>query len=75
MGWFRKLLTAKDNQTPDVVRIIGFLGGVQFLVNAGWDIAVRHNAFDPVAYGTGLGLMLTAIGAALRLKHTTEPDQ
>lgn len=70
----RKLTTGKDNVTPDVIRIGGILLGFQFIVLAGWDCLHAGHDFDPAAYGTGAAALLAAIGAALGMKHRTEPD-
>lgn len=70
----RKLTTGKDNSTPDVIRIGGILLGFQFIVLAGFDAFVLRNAFDAMAYGGGAAALLAAIGAALRLKQTSEPE-
>lgn len=74
LGWIRKLTTSRDNQTPDVIRIGALLIGAQFLVLAGWDIAVSGNPFDPANYGTGAAAILAATGAALWAKRKDEPD-
>ena len=74
LDFIRRLTSGKDNQTPDVIRIGGILIGTQFVLNAGWDLIALGNAFDPVGYGTGAGLILAAIGTALRLKQPTEPE-
>lgn len=74
LTWVRILTSTRDNKTPDVIRIGGILLGTQFLVLAGWDIAVHGHPFDPMNYGTGAAALLTAIGAALRLKKCDEPS-
>jgi hypothetical protein len=74
LDWLRKLITGKDNATPDVVRILGVLMGIQFIVNAGWALAAAGQPWDPNAYGIGAGALLAAIGAALGLKARSEPD-
>lgn len=73
--WLRKLTTARDGDTPDVIRIGGIVIGTEFVVLAGWSVIADNQAFDATNYGTGAGLILTAIGAALRLKASTEPKE
>lgn len=70
--FIRKLTTGRDNHTPDLIRIGGVLIGFQFILLAGWDAFGLRNAFDPMAYGGGAAALLAAIGAALRLKQTSE---
>ena len=48
--------------------------GIQFILNAGWDLAVHAHRFDPTSYGTGAAALLGAIGLALGLKKGTEPE-
>jgi hypothetical protein len=71
--WFRKLTTSRDNQTPDVIRLGAILIGAQFLANAGFDLFILNNAFDPSNYGTGAAAILAATGAALWAKRKDEP--
>ncbi len=70
--FIRKITTGRDNHTPDLIRIGGILLSSQFILLAGWDAFALRNAFDPMAYGGGAAALLAAIGAALRLKQTTE---
>lgn len=70
--FIRKLTTGRDNHTPDLIRIGGVLLGFQFILLAGWDAFGLRNAFDPMAYGGGAAALLAAIGAALRLKQSSE---
>ena len=70
----RGLTTGKDNETPDVIRIGGILLGTQFILLAGFDAFALKHAFDPMAYGGGAAALLASIGAALRMKQSSEPD-
>lgn len=70
--FIRKITTGRDNETPDLIRIGGILIGFQFILLASWDAFGLRNAFDPMAYGGGAAALLAAIGAALRLKQTSE---
>lgn len=72
LTFVRKITTLRDNETPDLIRIGGILIGFQFILLAGWDAFGLRNAFDPMAYGGGAAALLAAIGAALRLKQTSE---
>lgn len=63
----RYLTTARDNQTPSLIRILALAMGTQFVGLAGWTVVVLKSPFDPSAYGTGAGLLLAALGAALRI--------
>jgi len=69
----RDCFTGKDNETYDIVRIVYFIScSVYFLLSI---LETFHgHDFKPVEFGTGLGLITTAAGGALALKHRTEPD-
>jgi hypothetical protein len=63
----RYLTTARDNQTPSLTRIFTLLAAVQWLGLAGWAVVFAQQPFDPVAYGSGFGLMITGFAVALRV--------
>lgn len=65
--------TTADGETYDIGRVLWFSSVLVFLVCAVYAITIRGQNWDAVAYGTGLGLVLAAGGAALGLKAATEP--
>lgn len=75
----KQMFTGIDGETFDPARVIGYgsaISGVGvFLFNSVW--AVMHGAaFDPQAYGIGLGAVFTgimAIGIGVNAKASTEP--
>lgn len=68
--FIREITTARDNHTSDLIRVTGLAMAVQFvwLAGANWD------KFSPTEYGTGAGLILAALGAAMRVARPTEPE-
>ncbi len=66
----RQATTARDNQTTDLIRVTGLAVAVQFI----WLSAANWDDFEPTAYGTGAGLILAALGAAMRVARPTEPE-
>ncbi|MER2545933.1 MAG: hypothetical protein ABTS16_21270 [Candidatus Accumulibacter phosphatis] len=68
----RQLLTGRDNQTHDVAR---WLAVVSFAVGLGLTIyvTVRGQPFVLQDFGTGIGLLFVAVGAAIKLKEGSEP--
>lgn len=74
--WLQNALTGKDNLTYDAARLIGVAGAAAYV--AFWSAAVfnfgHFNATDAAAYGAGLGTVLLAMSAAVKLKETTEPE-
>lgn len=71
--FLRHILTGIDNRTYDLVRVIGFAVGLQFLFLAGYAVVVNKQPFAAIEYGTGAGFVISAIGASLALKSKTEP--
>lgn len=73
MKAFKDLFTLANGEDYDIGRVAGALGVVVFF---GLSIAdfYFNKKFDPQAWGMGFGLLVTGIGAALALKHKTEPQ-
>ncbi len=67
----REITTARDNQTTDLIRVTGLAGAVQFV----WLAAVSWERFEPQAYANGLGVLLGALGVAMRVARPTEPGK
>lgn len=70
------LFSERDNQTPDLVRVVSgllaFAGGVEYLVLSAWDVVVNKVPFAHEAFGAGLSVVIAALGAAVALKAVTE---
>lgn len=70
------ILTGKDNFTYDAARLVGVVGALAYIVF--WAAAVwglgRFSAADAAAYGSGLGLVMVAMGSAIKLKENSEPE-
>lgn len=69
----RDCFTGKDNETYDIVRIVYFISCIVYFVLSFIETFHGHD-FEPVQFGTGLGLITGAAGAALGLKHKAEPE-
>ena len=68
--WLKMLITEADNYTFDIVRILAVVAVVQFLCSELY-ILIKISTFDAISFGTGIGAVLIATGAALKLK----PDE
>lgn len=70
----RDILTGIDGESWDVGRVLWVLA---FLVGIGLEIysVMTKTPFDLQAYGLGVGGLLVAGGASLRLKASTEPGE
>jgi uncharacterized membrane protein (DUF373 family) len=69
----RKILSGKDNQTPDVVRLLGALTIMVALGLTVFVVVCRNKDFDIQSFGIGIAAVFSAVGVALKLKETTEP--
>ena len=67
------LLTGKDNSTYDIVRWLGFIGGLAMIAFQAHIVWVT-STFDVVNFGLGFGGLLTTIGAGVKLKESAEPS-
>jgi len=64
--------TGIDGESWDLGRILWFKAVIVFLALSCYTV-YKCQPFDPAAFGTGLGLVLAAGGAALGFKAGTEP--
>lgn len=68
-----KLFTGVDNKTPDLLRVLVFVGAIFMVIYSGVSV-YRTGNFDPMAFGTGFGGLLAGGGAGVGFKRLTEPD-
>lgn len=69
MGWLRNVLTEDDNSTYDLVRLLAFGGALEGLGLVAYTVIWKGAAFDLQQFGIGFGVLLTALGAALKLQQ------
>ena len=67
----RYLTTARDNQTPSLIRIAAIGIVLEFLWLAAWSVIVNRQDFSPELYGIGATSILVGIGGALRISLKT----
>ena len=72
-GFFRLLLTGKDNQTYEVGRVLLFVGALSFMAFGAYDVFWAHH-FDPVNYSAGLTGLLFGGSGGIAVKAHTEPE-
>ncbi len=66
-------LTTANGEDYDVGRVLWALAVFVFLFLACWTVLAQAKPFDMQGFGTGLGLVMAAGGAALWFKQGTEP--
>jgi hypothetical protein len=74
MNFLTHIITGKDNTTFDLVRVLGLLGCLQALALVAYGVVYKGQPFDLQNFGIGFGALLGSVGAALKLKETTEPE-
>lgn len=87
MSAIKNMLTGKDNQTHDIIRVAIALVGVLFPVMIVWGLAMvtwafaENKSFDLEAPYRGISFLITAFGlflggsaGAIYWKRVTEPD-
>jgi hypothetical protein len=67
------MTTGVDNETHDVVRVVGLVGALTALGLQIYVVTWKSQPFDFQAFGIGLGALLASVGAALGMKEKTEP--
>jgi hypothetical protein len=65
--FINNLITEPNNSTPCPIRIAGILALGEWLVISPMHFIQTHT-FDPVAFGTGFGATIAAVGIALGTK-------
>lgn len=73
MNFIRHCLTGKDNETYDIVRVLALMAVVEALALSVYVVVWKSAPFSLVEYGTGIGVIFASIGAALKLKESSEP--
>jgi len=70
--WITDILTGLDGQTFAIVRVLGFALVVLFML---LEVVAFFTGkpFDGQAYGIGSGLVIGAMGAAIKLTESSEP--
>lgn len=71
--FLKDMITGSNNETFDIGRVLWALAVLTFLALAIYAVVGRGQPWDAQSYGTGLGLVLAAGGAALGFKAHTEP--
>lgn len=65
--FIKDIVTTTDGSSYDITHFLGILAFVTYLAMAIYTVVIQGHALDYVSFGTGLGAVVTSIGAALRL--------
>ena len=70
----KDMVTGKDNQTHDVIRWLAVLTFITSLGLTIYVVVLKDRPFNIQEFGIAVSTIFASIGAALKLKETTEPD-
>lgn len=71
-GFWRTLLTARDNTTYDVVRV-GTSLAIATHVSLTIATFIMHRSYDPVSFMTGVAGIIGAHSGAVRMREGVDP--
>lgn len=68
------VVTEKDGQSFDIIKVLGGIGLLIYFGLSIYTVVLNPTTFNYMNWGTGFGLILGAIGGAVKMKETTEQD-
>lgn len=66
------IVTEKDGQSFDIIKVVGVIGLLIYFGLSIYTVILNPSTFNYMNWGTGFGLILGAIGGAVKVKETTE---
>jgi hypothetical protein len=73
MKFIKDILTGIDNATYDIAKVVCVPAFFTFFGLEIYQVLEKGIVFDMQQFGIAFGLMISALGAALKLKETSEP--
>lgn len=70
----KDILTTRDGESYDVIRVGMVVGGTSLIALSGWDTIVNRNPFHPALLGAGLAAIFAGGGFGVGAKVKDEPD-
>lgn len=72
-NFFLDIVTGLDGTSFVLAKVLGLLLVLVFIALEVYQTILGKPVFDAMAYGTGGGLCIAAMGAAIKITETTEP--
>jgi hypothetical protein len=72
-GFFRMILTGRDNETYEIARVLLFIGFFSLILFAAIDVFVSAHPFDALNYSMGLTGLLFGGSGGIAIKEHSEP--
>jgi hypothetical protein len=70
----KQLLTGKDNETHEIARWLGTVAFLVGIIMSCYSVIYKGQPFNIQEYGIGIGALIAALGAAIKLGEETEPE-
>ena len=73
-SWLNDVLTTRDGESFDVIRVGMVLSGAVLLGLAIFNVVANRQPFDALNFGSGVAALLAGGGAGIGMKAKDEPD-
>lgn len=73
-SWALDLVTTRDGQSWDVIRVGMIVGGISLIGLSAWDVVANKTAFNALTFGSGLATIFAGGGFGIGQKKADEPD-
>jgi hypothetical protein len=73
-SWLKDVLTTRDGESFDVIRVGMVLSCATLLGLAAWDVVVNKNTFNALTFGSGVAALFAGGGVGIGAKAKDEPD-
>jgi hypothetical protein len=70
----KQLLTGRDNETHEIARWLGTVAFLVGMIMSVYSVVYKGQPFSIQEYGIGIGALIAALGAAIKLGEGDEPD-
>lgn len=73
-SWLNDVLTTRDGESFDVIRVGMVLSGAVLLALAIYSVVINKQPFDALQFGSGVAALFAGGGAGIGMKAKDEPD-
>lgn len=72
--WISNIATESDNKTVCTVKVLAIASFLYAIGMHCYSVIIQHAVFDLQSFGTGWGIMMATLGAALAVKKDTPKE-
>lgn len=73
IGFWRSMLTARDNRSADVVKVLTAFVILVISIIEIFNVLIRGGAFEIASYAAASGGLIATLAAGVKIKSGTEP--